>query len=72
MLRHAMLMDGDDVLVTAGTGYGMARVCCRLGAGRVIGVDVDSDLVKWGSAGIGQGGCRPYVAVCGMTEAPGR
>ncbi|MGW0297427.1 protein-L-isoaspartate(D-aspartate) O-methyltransferase [Streptomyces anthocyanicus] len=67
MCRHAMISDGNEVLVTTGSGYGTALACRRLSDRQVTGIDVDPDLVALATDRLGQAGHRPEVAVCDIT-----
>lgn len=67
MYRHAMIGDGNQVLVTTGTGYGTALACARLGSARVTSVDVDEELVKIAADRLALLGEHPRMEVCDIT-----
>ncbi|MFI2378100.1 methyltransferase domain-containing protein [Streptomyces sp. NPDC018964] len=70
MYRHAMLGEGCRTLVRAGTGYGTALACHRLGADLVTSVDIDDHLVQTATDRLHSIGLRPRTAVCDLTTAP--
>ncbi len=69
MLRHARLTDDADVLeVGAGTGYGAAVLCERVGYRQVTTIEADPYLAKAASERLAGIGLHPRVAhadVCG-------
>ncbi len=69
MLRHARLTDDADVLeVGAGTGYGAAVLCERVGYRQVTTIEADPYLAKAASERLAGVGLHPRVAhadVCG-------
>ncbi|WP_327187982.1 protein-L-isoaspartate(D-aspartate) O-methyltransferase [Streptomyces sp. NBC_01334] len=67
MYRHAMIADGDQLLVTTGTGYGTALACARLGDAQVTSVDVDENLVKLAEERLAVLDDRPRMEVCDIT-----
>ncbi|MEU1017425.1 methyltransferase domain-containing protein [Streptomyces sp. NPDC005898] len=67
MYRHAMMADDSDILVTAGTGYGTALACARLGSEHVTSVDVDPYLVAAAADRLHDIGHHPQTAVCDIT-----
>ncbi|MDX2758375.1 methyltransferase domain-containing protein [Streptomyces europaeiscabiei] len=67
MYRHAMIANGNHVLVTTGTGYGTALACARLGSGHVTSIDVDEHLVKTARDRLALIGEDPRVEVCDIT-----
>ncbi|MGQ4428858.1 protein-L-isoaspartate(D-aspartate) O-methyltransferase, partial [Streptomyces violaceoruber] len=67
MYRHAKIGDGNEVLVTTGSGYGTALACQRLSDRQVTSIDFDPDLVALATDRLGLAGHRPEVAVCDIT-----
>ncbi|MEU8473781.1 methyltransferase domain-containing protein [Streptomyces hygroscopicus] len=74
MLEALDVRDGDTVLeIGAGTGYNAALLSHRLGADRVVTVDVDPHLVAAASGRLRQAGYEPtLVAGDGMAGYPER
>ncbi|WP_055550612.1 methyltransferase domain-containing protein [Streptomyces sp. NBRC 110028] len=74
MLEALDVQDGDTVLeVGAGTGYNAALLSHRLGAGHVVTVDVDPDLVAAARTRLRAAGYEPtLVAGDGMAGHPER
>lgn len=72
MYRHAMIADGNRLLVTTGTGYGTALACARLGDDLVTSIDIDPRLVKTATERLGSIGHHPRTEVCDITgDLPG-
>ncbi|MFG1941666.1 methyltransferase domain-containing protein [Nonomuraea sp. NPDC048826] len=64
MFRHASIDDSCTVLdVGAGSGYGTAVLCARLGDERVTAVDVDPYLVEAACQRLGEAGHEPRLLV---------
>ena len=62
MFEHLDVRDGHRLLVVGtGTGYSTALACERLGAGRVVSVDVDPVLTERARARLGAAGYSPTV-----------
>ncbi|OMI34022.1 methyltransferase domain-containing protein [Streptomyces sparsogenes] len=74
MLEALDVRDGDTVLeIGAGTGYNAALLSHRLGADRVVTVDVDPDLVAAAQTRLRQAGYEPTLIVGdGMAGHPER
>ncbi|GAA2334617.1 methyltransferase domain-containing protein [Streptomyces cuspidosporus] len=74
MLEALDVHDGDTVLeVGAGTGYNAALLSHRLGADRVVTVDVDPDLVATAQTRLREAGYEPtLIAGDGMAGHPER
>ncbi|MFI1205113.1 protein-L-isoaspartate(D-aspartate) O-methyltransferase [Streptomyces sp. BHT-5-2] len=68
MYRHAVISDSADVLVTAGSGYGTALACRRLGDEHVTSIDVDPALVDKARSRLESVGLHPQTAVCDITS----
>ncbi|MEU4703327.1 methyltransferase domain-containing protein [Nonomuraea dietziae] len=70
MLEHAAIEDHSTVLdVGTGSGYGTALLCERLGAHRVISVDVDAYLVKAAGERLAELGHQPRMVAADATAS---
>jgi protein-L-isoaspartate O-methyltransferase len=68
MLRHAMIVDGMDVLdVGTGSGYGCAVLARRLGDQHASSVDVDEYLTQAATERLDCIGLHPDVTTCDAT-----
>ena len=71
MLRHARLTDDADVLeVGAGTGYGAAVLCERVGYRQVTTIEADPYLAKAASERLAGIGLHPRVAHADVSGPP--
>ncbi|MEU0228195.1 protein-L-isoaspartate(D-aspartate) O-methyltransferase [Streptomyces sp. NPDC006284] len=67
MYRHAVIDDGNQVLVTTGSGYGTALACMRLGSDHVTSIDIDEHLVSLAEERLLLLGETPRLEVCDIT-----